>query len=338
MTIKGFGAALMGLSISIAVFVVYWTMTRNALADQFMQRVKQAEYLGYDIRHRGLSIAGFPFSFDTNLGKLTVNYTASDHPFSFRGTDIYAHASAFIPFNWTVMHRGDARFDLRSPAGARWLFDIRPFQPEALIKTKINGRVKTIELMATRLRLHPVIGTHPPLNAIENFNAALTQQQAGLHLSADATDIFLPQKTALQHPLSGLITTLGPHINQIYIEAMAVDLAGLERPDITSWQTTGEIDISQWRLHWEALNLQGRAKLLISQQGLSGTINVEVGNINTVVDILIAAKFIPEAARAQLRGLLTFLPDNQAGRKNITLTLKDGQISVFGQTLYRFAP
>jgi len=229
------------------------------------------------------------------------------------------------------MHRGDARIDMRGPKGERWLFDARPFNIDMTAKAGFDGTLESFDLIGTQLKTQAVIGTLPPIIAIDEARLIATPQGGNMQYDLSLENIFLEKDAALN-----LQKIFGPRIESLNGTALAIGLTSLDDKVIELWKKTGQITGEDWELSWGGSVFQGEFDLKLTDTGPSGIIRIEVDNINQFISRLEdAAIFTPGQARnAKLAIIL--LPVNQNGRQEITLTLREGFLTLFGQKVFEF--
>lgn len=309
---------------------IYWAIGRNVIVKTISSKINEMQGEGYKVVHKGLSVGGFPFKFRANLADADIASPRSlDKSWSIKADDWRIEALSINPLKWTGFHRGDARIDMRGPKGERWLFDARPFNIAFIAYAGFNGELKSFDVSGTKLKTQAVIGTLPPIIAIDearlNVKPAVSNMRYELHLE----NIFLEKDT-----LKELQKIFGPRIESLKGSALAIDLASLEDDAIKNWQKDGQLVSEGWEVSWGGIPFKGGFNLKFADTGLSGIVRIDVENAVTLIQHLQEAGIInaSQARQANLAAIL--LPKNESGYQELTLTLRDGFITLFGQKVF----
>lgn len=329
---SGFKKFIILLMTVFVLFCAYWAVGRSAMVKGVGSQIDQMQSSGYKVVHKGLSIGGFPLKFRARLAEPDIASPRSDDkPWSIKANDLRMEALTLNPFKWNAVHRGEARIDLRGPKGERWLFDARPFNIDMTVRARLNGDVKSFDAIATQFKTQAVIGTLPPIVAIDKAQLNVAPQDADMRYDVVIENIFL-EKEALKN----FQKLFGPRIESLKGQALAIDLSALNDDAIEAWKSSGRIIGEDWKLSWGGTTFEGGFNLTQSETGLSGIIRIEVKSVNNLIGRLEDANiFSPAQARnAKLAAIL--LPVNSNGRQEITLTLRDGFLTLFGQRVFKF--
>lgn len=314
------------------LFCTYWAVGRSAMIKGVSTIIDEMQSDGYKVVHKGLSIGGFPFKFRARLAEPDIASPRSDDkPWSIKANDLRMEALTLNPLKWSVVHRGEARIDLRGPKGERWLFDARPFNIDMTLRAGLNGDVKSYDVIGTQFKTQAVIGTLPPIVAIDETRISVAPKNADMRYDVAIENIFL-EKDALRD----FQKIFGPRIESLNGSALAIGLSALDATAIEAWEKAGRIIGEDWELSWGGTVFQGGFDLTQSGAGLSGTVRIEVDNINELIARLEDANIFSrnQARNAKLAAVL--LPVNQNGRQEITLILRDGFLTLFGQKVFEF--
>ena len=308
----------------------YWAVGRNVMVKTMGDKITAMQSEGFKVIHKGLSVGGFPFKFRMKLAEPNIASPRSlEKPWSIKADDWRMEALSINPLKWTSLHQGDARIDIRGPKGERWLFDARPFNIDVTTKIRMNGQLKTMDITGTKLNAQAVIGTLPPIIAIDNawFRAAPADED--MQYSLELGNVFL-EKDALKN----FQKIFGPRIESLSGSARAIGLTSLEGDAIENWQKTGQLISEDWKLSWGETPFQGGFNFSLSETGISGIIRIELEDVGALITRLKKADILSagQARNASLAAAL--LPVNQNGRQEITLTLRDGFITLFGQKVF----
>ncbi|MDB2437729.1 DUF2125 domain-containing protein [Hellea sp.] len=308
----------------------YWAVGRNIMIKGITDKIDTLQSEGYKVVHKGLSVGGFPFKFRARLAELEVAAPRSDtKPWSIKGDDWRMEALTLNPFIWTAIHRGEARIDMRGPKGERWLFDAQPMNVEVTARVNMSGALTAYSLTSTKLKTEAIIGTLPPIIAIDDAQLQVRREGEDMRYAAELKNIYLEKST-----LEAFQRAFGPRIDRLSGAAMAVGLHSLDEAAIEAWKTAGQLTGEGWELSWGGTNFVGGFNLTQSGAGLSGVIRIEVEDIKALISRLEDAAILSanQARNAKLASVL--LPVNGEGRQEITLTLRDGFITLFGQRIY----
>ena len=308
----------------------YWAIGRNIMVKAISDKIVTLQSEGYKVVHQGLSIGGFPLKFRARLAELDVTAPRSDaKPWSIKGEDWRMEAMTLNPFKWTVIHRGEARIDMRGPKGERWLFDAQPMNVEVTARVNMSGELTAYTLTSTKLKTEAIIGTLPPVVAIDDARLQVGPEGEDMRYAAELKNIYLEKDT-----LGALQRAFGPRIERLSGAALAIDLQSLDETAVEAWQSKGQLTGEGWELSWGGTDFVGGFNLTQSSTGLSGVIRIEVKDINALISRLEDAAILSanQARNAKLASVL--LPMKAQGRQEIQLTLRDGYLTLFGQKIY----
>lgn len=313
----------------MAVFVLfcaYWAIGRSTLVKTISSNISNLQSQGYKVIHKGHSVGGFPFKFRSSLAELDLASPRSiDKPWSIKANDWRIEALAINPLKWTASHRGEARIDLRGPKGERWLFDARPFNIDITARASFSGELKKIDLRGTKLKTQAVIGTLPPIIAIDAARMSVAPAEADMRYALNLENVFLEKET-----LGNLQRILGPRIQTLKGSALAIGLTSLNSEEIKRWKQSGQLISEGWEIYWGDTPFQGGFNLTLSETGTSGIIRVEVEDVSKLVSRLEEASVFSSAQARNAKLAAALLPIGQNGKQEITLTLRDGFITLFG--------
>jgi len=320
------------LMILFVLFCAYWAVGRSMMVKSVSTYIEELQSEGYKVVHKGLSVGGFPLKFRASLLEPDIASPRSvQKPWSVKADDWRMEALTVNPLKWNAMHRGEARIDMRGPKGERWLFDARPFNIDVTARAGLDGRLKAIDVTATKLKIQAVIGTLPPIVAIDEARLKTAPAEADMHYEVSLENIFLEKDT-----LGNLQKIFGPRIENLKGSALAIGLEVLEDEAIQAWKHNGQIISEGWVMSWGGTIFQGGFNLTQSDAGLSGIIRIEAEDVKGLISRLEEAEVFTrnKAHNAKLASAL--LPVNQNGRQEITLTLRDGFLMLFGQKIFEF--
>ena len=223
---------LIGIIALFVLFCIYWAAGRTVMVNTLTAEIQDLEANGYKVDHKGLAVGGFPLQFRGSLIEPDLAAPRSaEKPWSIKSERLSFQASAFNPLRWSVRHRGDARLDLRGPKGERWLFDVRPFTVNIEAKAGISGKLKTFKATLFRPKSQAVIGTLPPIIAMDSGTLSAAPNGQDMRVSLKLENIFLEQNT-----LKDLQRAFGPKIEHLDIKVTAIDLITLDNKAIELWQ------------------------------------------------------------------------------------------------------
>lgn len=316
-----------------ALFVLlcaYWAVGRNVMVNTISSKINEMQNEGYKVVHKGLSVGGFPFKFRASLsGPDIASPRSLDKPWSIKADDWRIEALSINPLKWKGSHRGDARIDMRGPKGERWLFDARPFNVEITAHAGFNGNLKSFDMSGTKLKTQAVIGTLPPIVAIDKAQLDVKPTASDMRYEFYLENIFLEKDTFKEFQ-----KILSPRIESLKGSALAIGLTSLSNDALKNWKQSGQIISENWNMSWGGMHFQGSFDLTLSSVGTSGLIRIEVDDIGNLISRLQDADIFSagQARNASLAAAL--LPVTQNGRQEITLTLRDGFLTLFGQKVF----
>lgn len=314
------------------LFCAYWAVGRSLMVKGVSAKIEEMQSSGYKVVHKGLSIGGFPLKFRARLAEPDIASPRSDDkPWSIKAKDLRMEALTINPLKWSAVHRGEARIDLRGPKGERWLFDARPFNIDMNIRAGLDGEVKAFELNGTQFKTQAVIGTLPPIVAIDDVRLNAAPQGEDMRYELAIGNIFLEKEA-----LKDFQKIFGPRIESLNGHALTIGPSSLNDEVIESWKKSGRIIGDDWTLNWGGTTFLGGFDLTTSETGLTGTVRVELDDIGDLISRLESANIFSssQARNAILAAIL--LPVNPNGRQEITLTIRDGYLTLFGQRIFEF--
>ena len=300
------------------------------MVNSISSKINEMQSEGYKVVHKGLSVGGFPFKFRASLVDADIASPRSlDKPWSIKADDWRMEALSINPLKWTGSHRGEARIDMRGPKGERWLFDARPFNIEVTAHARFKGTLKSFDVNGTKLNTQAVIGTLPPIVAIDEARLNVKPTAADMRYELHLENIFLEKDT-----LKEFQKIFGPRIESLKGSALAIDLTSLEDDAIRNWLKDGQLISEGWDVSWGGIPFKGGFNLKFTDTGLSGIIRIDVENAVTLIQRLQEAGIINanQARQANLAAIL--LPKNESGYQELTLTLRDGFLTLFGQKVF----
>lgn len=327
----GFKGAILILAFFLAGFTAYWAVGRTLIGNIFTHALKSSRKAGYPIVHKGLTLGGFPMTFTVNMATPSIQSAAGQTPISLKGERVEWRATALTPRTWQGRHIGDARIDMRGPGGTRWLFDARPFRVNAEAKLKLNGGLSRLRLTGFRLRPEAVIGTEPPINAVNELEIFITEATENTDIDLRIDEVFLNPATWPK-----LQSVFGPRIRALTVKAKAVGLKALDAETYHTWQKGGHFVSDDWQLNWDALNMSGTFDMTSGPDGMSGTIQIALDDEKRVIDAFVTADLITAGQAQQIGLAMMIMPSNEAGQKMVTLTLERGALMFLGQPIYQF--
>jgi hypothetical protein len=326
---RKFKLSIIALMTFFVALCIYWAVGRNVMIDSIEARTKTLQSEGYSVAHKGLSVGGFPVKFRASFANPDMTSPrALEKPWSIKADALRVEALTLNPLSWRGTHRGDARLDLRGPKGERWLFDARPFNIDFTAKLGFDGQLKAFDAIGSKLNTQAVIGTLPPIVAIEEANISAQPKNGSMRYALSLKDVFL-EKDALK----GFQNVFGPRIESLSGTILAEGLTGLDALSVEKWAETGRLKGDDWVIKWGDTVFNGRVDLTSLDTGLSGVIRLDVDNINILLDRFESANVFTarQTRNAKLASML--LPVNERGRQEITLTLRDGYLTLFGQKI-----
>ena len=313
------------------LFSFYWAYGRTSLVDGIVDKIKQQESAGYVIDHKGLSAGGYPLKLRAKLQDLAVNSPRQDaRPWSFRSDRFTLQAASLNPLLWDIHHSGDARIDMRSSKGARWLFDVRPFNLDAQVKSSLGGKISALSASIRRPQVQAVIGTLPPFVGAERAEIKLRPAGADMQINADIEKLFLSQTSAEK-----LQKVFGPSIESLRVDMRAYGLSDLGAETIAQWREGGKITGNSWTLDWGGTSFSGDFTLVLAANGMNGNIRAELEDISRLISQLEQAGIFSASQARTAKLAAGLLPVNPAGRQELTLNIRGGYITLFGQSLYK---
>jgi hypothetical protein len=307
----------------------YWAIGRNIMVKAMSNQITAMQSEGFKVTHQGISVGGFPLKFRMNLSEPNIASPRSlEKPWSIKANDWRMESLSVYPSKWHITHKGEARIDMRGPKGERWLFDARPFNIDATAKIGMNGQLKALSVSGTKLKAQAVIGTLPPLIAIDEAEFSAAPLTGDMQYNLTLNNLFLEQDA-----LKNLQRIFGPRIEELSGSALAIGLTSLETDVVENWKKTGQLTSEDWRLSWGGTAFQGGFNLSLSENGLSGLIRIELDDVGALITRLQTADIFTKRQARNARLAAALLPVNQNSKQEITLTLRDGFLTLFGQRI-----
>jgi len=327
---SGVKKSLIVIMTLFVLLCIYWAVGRNVMVNSISSKINEMQSEGYKVVHKGLSVGGFPFKFRASLASPDIASPRSiDKPWSIKADNWRMEALSINPLKWTGSHRGEARIDMRGPKGERWLFDARPFNVDLTARAGFKGDLKSFDVSGTKLKTQAVIGTLPPILAIDDAQLSISPAALDMRYQLNLENIYLEKDS-----LKNFQKIFGPHIESLNGSALAIGLTSLNDEALQNWKNSGQIISENWNMSWGGMRFQGQFNLTLSSAGTSGVIRIEVENVGNLISRLQDADILSsgQARNASLAAAL--LPVTQSGRQEITLTLRDGFITLFGQKIF----
>jgi len=308
----------------------YWAVGRNMMIKTVSSKIGEMQGEGYKVVHKGLSVGGFPLKFRMSLAEPDIAAPRSlDKPWSIKADDWRMEALTVNPLKWRGSHRGEARIDMRGPKGERWLFDARPFNIDITSRAGFDGELKSLDLIGTKLNTQAVIGTLPPVIAIDKAQMSVAPAADNMRYELNLENMFLEKDT-----LKNFQKIFGPRIESLKGSALAMGLKSLNDTAMTDWKETGQLVSEGWNVSWGGTRFQGGFNLTLSQAGITGIIRIEVEDVGALITRFEEAEIFSSSQARNAKLAAALLPVNQSGRQEITLTLRDGFLTLFGQKIF----
>lgn len=327
---SGVKKAIILITALFVLLCIYWAVGRNVMVNTISSKINEMQNEGYKVVHKGLSVGGFPFKFRASLaGSDIASPRSIDKPWSIKADNWRMEALSINPLKWTGSHRGDARIDMRGPKGERWLFDARPFNIELRAHAGFKGNLKSFDVSGTKLKTQAVIGTLPPILAIDDAQLSVQPAASDMRYQLNLENIYLEKDT-----LKNFQKIFGPRIERLTGSALAIGLTSLNDNALQNWKTSGQIISENWNMSWGGMRFQGHFNLTLSNTGTSGVIRIEVEDVGNLISRLQEADILSSGQARNAALAAALLPVTNSGRQEITLTLRDGFIKLFGQKVF----
>ncbi len=315
-----------------ALYSLYWAWGRNTMVEAIMSSVKDNTAEGYVIDHKGLSAGGFPLRFRSSLQDLSVTSPrTAKKPWSIRSDLFRIETQSYNPLILDLRHRGDMRVDMRSSKGARWLFDVRPFNLNVTSWHRFNGSLKAVSADLSQSQFQAVIGTLPPVVGIND--AALNLEPSGddMQVNLSIGSLFLSQDTAPK-----LQAAFGPAILNINVKTTAIGLQDLNSDTFQLWAKNGRITTEHWSLIWGDSLFSGDFDLTTSETGLTGTIGLRLDDLSELITQFQTAGILTAGQASAVRLTSSIFPKDANGFQTVNLIIKDGYLTFLNQPIYKF--
>lgn len=314
-----------------------WLFMRAAIVKGMTVGIQKAEVQGYQIGHGGLDISGFPFKVIAHSNAVSVRAPTSTHNDSNKNwaitlDQITAESATLTPLSWAVNHRGTARVDMRSPLGARYMFDIAPAKINTDMSMGIGGTLKSAHIDMAPTRINSLLGSSLPVLSLGHARADLSTLETQAHVTVTANDIVVSDRG-----LGILKSVLGQNLERIELEAIIYDWPVLEKQGAEYWRKNGgRIDAQSWALQWGKIDVTGDFDIVFKDNIPTGLLHLRIKDIGPLLETLTQNGLIDPTLARQAQMLMNALQTDEDGRTKIELTLRNNQLKYGFLTLARF--
>ena len=304
---------IIALIIIIGLFCTYWFIAAGQVAAGAQTKIDEYRAQGYTISHAPVDVSGFPLRFDADMGPLSV--TAPKGPLGQPGAKAVLQkadisAASYMPLAWTVSHDGAAQFDV--PAGtARWVFDTITDKADVQVKARPTGGLAALNIDAQNVAVTDTAASAPPVKSIADLDYSFTRKAGAAAYKLNASDIKLSAAAMGQAGRA-----LGADISQI---SGTMNVAGFETP--AAAYSSNDLSVV-----WGPADMGGGFDLSKGQDGLSGTITLNIADPETLMKTL-TQKGILSSGEAMIAGLMIGgLPRTDDGRSQFSLAVQDSTV------------
>ncbi|PHR61627.1 MAG: hypothetical protein COA43_02535 [Robiginitomaculum sp.] len=320
-----------------AVLFTVWLLLRSAIIKGVSTQIKIAESQGYLVNHEGLSITGFPFQIIAKSQEISVRAPTSplNDPaknWAITLDDLTVNSATLTPLSWQIDHNGSARIDMRAPTGQRYMFDIEPARIHTKTSLKLGGTLKSAFISLDKTRINTLVGTPPPLLGLAHTDLDIKVVGTIAHIEFNAHDlVFTDQALGLLHAI------LGQKITQIKVQANVHNWGILEKQGFASWQDShAKLHVEHWEIKWGDIDFTGDLDIVFKDGAPDGILHIQLKDIKPLLGKLKDAGMINGTIQSQAKLLLGAIDENENGRKEIELVLRNGQLKMGPIALFTF--
>ena len=112
-------------------------------------------------------------------------------------------------------------------------------------------------------------------------------------------------------------------------------LSDLDAETIAQWREGGKVTGNSWTMNWGGTSFSGDFALTLAAGGMDGSIRAELEDISRLISQLEPADIFNASQARTAKLAAGLLPVNPAGRQELTLNIRGGYITLFGQSLYK---
>ena len=318
---------LVFMLILILGFCAYWYSLRLGLERALTAAQTDMAKSGVTLSMPDILYSGFPLSLNAILSEAQISGAQG----SVRAEVFTLTGSPFNPTRWIFQSQGDMRIDWRQNPETRYLFDLSPSLVRGEFMATLSGQLKSARITGFKLTTTPVIGTAPPLRAVES--AVLNLQANGGIMTFDLSvvDAFMDRSTARDFQ-----RIFGPHIKALSVKGDLPGLSTLDEDAIEKWRQSGQVNITKSDLIWGDGQFKSEAALTLSPSGTSGIVTVKMRDASKLLDGLIASGKIDSQMALGARFALLAAPRDETGLISLELPIEHNNVKLFGQTVFKF--
>jgi len=171
---KTFKLSIIALMTFFVALCIYWAVGRNVMIDYIEERTATLQSEGYSVVHKGLSIGGFPVKFRASFANPDMTSPrALEKPWSIKADALRMEALTLNPLSWRGTHRGG------------------PFNIDFTAKLGFDGQLQAFNAIGSKLNTQAVIGTLPPIVAIEEVNISAQPENGSMRYELSLKNVFL---------------------------------------------------------------------------------------------------------------------------------------------------
>ena len=308
-------------------YAAYYFTLRAGLSKALTTAQTEFAEDGITLSLPNATYSGFPLSVRATLTEAQI----SGPDGSVRTETATLSASPFSPTRWTLQSRGDMRVDWRADADTRYLFDVSPSLVRGDFGASLSGQLKSVRLTGFKLSATPVIGTPPPLRAVDSVVIDIKPNNGDMSFDASVVNAFFDRNTARD-----IQRIFGPHIKALSISGTLNGLSALDDDTFTQWQKSGTFNVADSDLIWGDGQFKSTINMTLTEGRPTGTMTLKVRDAQSLLDGLIAAGTLNANAALAAQFALMAAPRDETGLVVLTLPITDGDVRLFGQRIYRF--
>lgn len=290
------------------IYCGYWFVAARQAETATLQALAEAEARGLEVRHQGLSIAGFPNRFDLTLTEPDVYHMQSGT--GWRAPFLQVFALSYAPWNLIAALPNEQVLSLR---GQNVTVNSTRMQASLFLRPRPSLPVRDVKWVAEGASLRSDAGWSM---GFASANLSLVGTEPGAEVAFRVLDLVPDQRISAQLSSAGLPAAIGR------IDALA-DLT-LDRP-VTLREAPPAVQaiaLRETHIDWGPVKVTGKGEVQADALGFAeGTIELRIAGWRTAYDAARAAGLLPERMAVAVGSVLEHLASRSGEPDSIDLPL-----------------
>lgn len=286
----------------------YWFVAARQAETATLQALAEAEARGLEVRHQGLSIAGFPNRFDLTLTEPDIYHMQSGT--GWRAPFLQVFALSYAPWNLIAALPNEQVLSLQ---GQSVTVNSTRMQASLFLRPRPSLPVRDVKWVAEGASLRSDAGWSM---GFASANLSLVGTEPGAEVAFRVLDLVPDQQISVQLSSAGLPAAIGR------IDALA-DLT-LDRP-VTLREAPPAmqaIALREAHIDWGPVKVTGKGEVHADALGFAeGTIELRIAGWRTAYDAARAAGLLPERMAIAVGSVLEHLASRSGEPDLIDLPL-----------------